>query len=56
MYRLGGWVEWGVMPNVLLQAVRWRSADTWSYMEIQAGDTDTRSGVRIQLQTGGRWK
>ena len=47
MYRLGGWVEWGVMPNVLLQAVRWRSFDTWKYMEML---------ILIQLQTGGRWK
>ena len=41
MYRLGGWARVEVMPNVLLRAVRWRSADTWRYMEkeIQAGDT-----------------
>ena len=51
MYRLGGWVEWGVMPNVLLRAVRWRSADTWRYMEIQAGDTDTRSGSQWSQDT-----
>ena len=33
MYRLGDWARVGVTPNVLLQAVRWRSADTWRYME-----------------------
>ena len=31
MYRLEDWAWVGVTPNVLLQAVRWRSADTWRY-------------------------
>ena len=49
MYRLGGWVEWGVKPNVLLQAVT--QMEIIRYMEIHGdADTDTASdGWKMEI-------